>query len=374
MQLKRYPHKLSLKKAMSNYMNWTDVFELLRSKGILVSGFKKSDYAKTGMDFYFSRETYLDLKRRLDGDINYIKSSRFYIPKNQLNHLKECLDSISGKKIDEDDTCVKLIGKADGSWSFQITYNEVKPGMISLLDTTERKIEVNINDHDDVASLDFNIAGTHDHKKVTQLLAKIQEEYKEIKFKLSDIELKKLSKTSRIRLFDEFFQLEDSEWELKKILKLKVNRDNNSNNPTEPPEALNKDLLKGINTALLHGENLIDNEFIKNITKDDFYFTMASMRYDHRDSPDYIDFSIEFKSRPERFEAKITGSGEYEATEKGYTENKKVFPKDRQDHIIFKFQNEFYQIYNFLLSQEKNSISISENEIHFFDETAVSEE
>ncbi|BBP91007.1 hypothetical protein BsIDN1_46250 [Bacillus safensis] len=87
----------------------------------------------------------------------------------------------------------------------------------------------------------------------------------------------------------------------KKINKLKVNRHSKD---LKRKSNLENDLLQGINSALLGGENLIENQFIKTITKENFHFTMTSMRFDNRETPEFIDFSIEFKSRPVRFEAK----------------------------------------------------------------------
>ncbi|MCY8373365.1 hypothetical protein P8868_17000 [Bacillus inaquosorum] len=371
MQLKRYPTKMSLKKAMKNYMNWTDVFEFLRERGILVSAFSKEDYAKTGMNFYFSRATYLDLKQRLDGEINYIKSSRYYIPKEKIDDLKESLSVLTGKKIGSDNTKVTLIDKSDDTWEFHINYIESKPGMISLLDETEKQISVTINNHETFTSLDFNLESANDHKKVTEILTLLQNDNPDVQFSLSDIELDKLSSNNKIALFNEFFDSKNSEWELKKILKLKVNRHTKNINKLQK---LEQDLLQGINSALLDGENLIENQFVENITKRDFHFTMASMRYDSKITAEFIDFSVEFKTRPARFEAKITNSGEYEEAENGMKENKKTFKKDRQNIIIFEFQNEFYNIYKKLLLQQKEETPELSGLLEIVDETAASEE
>ncbi|WP_336737456.1 hypothetical protein [Bacillus altitudinis] len=81
---------------------------------------------------------------------------------------------------------------------------------------------------------------------------------------------------------------------------------------------------------------------------------MTSMRFDNRETPEFIDFSIEFKSRPVRFEAKITSSGEYEETNNGVpTENKKVLNKELQNRITFDFQNQFFILYKQLLNKQK---------------------
>lgn len=361
MHLKNYPYKLHIKKAMKNFMTTGDVFDYLKERGILVSAYTKDDYAKIGMDFYFSRYNYLELKKRIDGDQNYRKSSRYTIPTNQINNLKSALLSFTNTPLDEEDTRVRVIGQKDGNWSFEVKYIEYKPGMINFLDTTERNIEVNINQNGTMTNLDFNLEGPNDHKKVTKILNLIHEENPELKFTFDEIELKKLPKNYRVMLFDNFFKVENNEWELKKILKLKVNRDDTQNPNTD--SVVSNDQLKGINSALLDGENLIENEFVKTIINEEFYFTMATMRFDHRSSPKFIDFSIDFKTRPDRFESKITSSGVYLSDEKGLKENKKVMDSNEQDKIIFQFKNDINDIYNKLLSEYNPLTNIPEVEL-----------
>ncbi|MEC2074565.1 hypothetical protein [Metabacillus fastidiosus] len=327
-------------------MNSTDVFDFLKNRGILVSAYTKEDYAKVGMDFYFSRENYLELKKKIDGEPNYRKSSRYTIPTDQLDDLKDALISISNQLLDEENTKVRVIGSKDGNWSFEVNYTEYKPSMINFLDTTERIIEVKVNQQKGFS----NLEGTNDHKKITQILNLIHEQNKEIKFEFADIDLSKLSEDLRIALFDNFFKVEDTNWELKKILKIKVNRDDT---PNTNPDPIKDEQLQGINSALLDGENLLENKFVKKILEEKFYFTMATMRYDHKTEPKYIDFSLDFKTRPGRFEPKITGSGEYEEDEKGIKEVKKVLDRDEQDDIIFQFKNEIQNIYTNLLNNEQ---------------------
>lgn len=351
MQLKRYPSKLSVKKTIKNFVNWKDSFEFLRERGILVSGFNKEDYANVGTNFYFSRKTYLDLKQRLDGENNFVKSSRYYIPNEKVKDLKESLSAIVGNKFGSDDTKVILIENADDTWEFNVTYTESKPGMISLLDETQRQISVKVNTHDSFTSLDFNLESANDHRKITEILTTLQTQNPDISFALSDIDLEKLNAQNKIALFKNFFELLHDDWELKKINKLKVNRHSKD---LKRKSNLENDLLQGINSALLGGENLIENQFIKTITKENFHFTMTSMRFDNRETPEFIDFSIEFKSRPVRFEAKITSSGEYEETNNGVpTENKKVLNKELQNRITFDFQNQFFILYKQLLNKQK---------------------
>ncbi|MFP3420697.1 hypothetical protein R0K30_15035 [Bacillus sp. SIMBA_154] len=369
MQLNRYPEKTNLFKAMKNYMHWKDIFEYLRNRGVLVSGFSKDDYARVGVNFYFSKETYLDLKQRLDGEINFIKSSRYYIDSEKVDDLKNSISEIVGKNLGNDDTSVVLFDNNDDTWEFEITYTESKPGMIDLLDSTERRIPVKVNTHKSFTSLDFNLESASDHKKVTEILTHIQKENPEVSFALSDIDLEKLDENNKISLFKNFFEMLHSDWELKKINKLKVNR-----HSKDQKKKLD-DLLQGINSALLDGENLIENEFIKTITKKDFHFTMASMRFDNKKTSEYIDFSIEFKSRPVRFEAKILNSGEYEESKDGLIENKKVLNKDLQNSITFDFQNQFFILYKQLLNKQRAEYEeLNLTDDLTLDETAASNE
>ncbi|USK71781.1 hypothetical protein [Peribacillus asahii] len=368
MKLKNYPYRLHTRRVISKFLNTKDAVDYLKERGICVHAFRKDDLAKIGADFYYSMDDFIKLKEKIDSPESYKNSSRINIPHEQLSELKEALISLSMQKIEDDeDTKVHVLSNPDGTWKFEIEYTEFKPSLIDLLDTTHRKIEVNVNDNPDSSSLDFNIINNHDYKKVNEVLAYVHKSSPEIEFNFSEISLSSLTKEKRIQLFNDFFQFDHASWELKKIMKLKVKRDKKQ----QEESALTKDQLEGINSAILDGQNLIKNSFVKSTIENSFYFSMATMRFDNVDTADFIDIVIDFKTRPERCETKITASGIYEEGANGPIETKLVLDALTQDSILFQFKNTLYQIFVELSQQETHEIEIAEDQINFLEDTAT---
>lgn len=140
------------------------------------------------------------------------------MPKEQIVDLKDALLEINGVSLnDEENTTVTVVGNSQDDWKFIIDYTEYKPGLIDLLDQTARRVEVKVNYHQDVCSLDFDTIVSSDHKKFKQVIDYLISTNEDIKLDFSEISLKTLSCEKRIQLFNEFFQHNHHPWEFNEI-------------------------------------------------------------------------------------------------------------------------------------------------------------
>ncbi|MEK4825166.1 hypothetical protein NSS71_11455 [Niallia sp. FSL W8-0951] len=369
MKIKNYPYRSHLRRVLNKHVTTRDVKSFLKEKGILVHAFRKEDLSRIGADYYYSMANIVDLKEKIDSPTNYKKTSRINIPTNQVDELKSTLTSLTGQKLDNDeDTRVTVLSNPDGTWMFEIDYTEYKPSLINLLDVTNRKITVNVNEQGESTSLDFSLLTPHDYKKVTEVIKQVHKNSDDFSFNFSEISLSNLTKKKRISLFDNFFNYKHESWSLVEITKLKVKRDKNDEEETD----ISKDQLAGINSALLDGKNLIENNFVKSTLKNGFYFSMATMKFENQSTPEFIELVIDFKSRPERCETNIVSSGFYEEDGLGIRTIKNLFDTETQNNITFNFKNTLYQIYVELLNSEdvpeEPEINISAEEIELLNE------
>lgn len=380
MQLKKYPNRYHVSKVIEQFMSSKDSLSFFKEKGILVLASQKKDVAKIAADHYFSRESFLKLKGLIETEHNYKKTSRLEIPAVQIDDLKDALKEINGIYLDdEQNTIVSVVETSQDDWKFVIDYIEYKPGMIDLLDKTARRVEVKVNYQQDICSLDFDTVVSSDHKKVMQVINYIENNNKDITLDFSEISLKALSCEERIQLFNEFFSYDHDQWTFVEIKKLKVKRDEDGNRSKESSEPVEKivenDQLQGINSALIDGENLIENRFVKGTLDNGFYFSMAHMRFDKKGTADFIDVAIEFMSRPEKCETKMVSSGYYYNDEKGsVVEETNVIESKLQDPILFEFKNVLFQIFRRLLSDHKGSFSTGNTDVKFLGEEMITGE
>jgi len=64
--------------------------------------------------------------------------------------------------------------------------------------------------------------------------------------------------------------------------------------------------LVGITQAILQGENLRENSFVKNSVRSNYQFTAMTYEFEHLKEPLIIEVKAEFKGRPKVFEVAIT--------------------------------------------------------------------
>jgi hypothetical protein len=353
MSIQNYPKKGHVKRVIRDHITSSDAINYFKGKGIIICAQRKEDLAEIGAQFYFNRSDYIQLKERLEAELNYKKSSRINIKKEQFEGLEEALIALNNKPMkDEDNTRVNVIRTNEGHLKFEITYSEHKPSLIDLLDVTQRKIEVQVNEHEDSYSLDFNHNGPTDFRKIKEVLGYLKDELKDTELQFYEISLNELTKENKIKLFEEFFRFEHEEWKLVEIIKLKVKRDSIE-------EIVASDQLKGINSAVLDGKNLFENTFVKSTLDSGFYFSMATMRLDHREKPEFIDLVIDFKSRPEMCEVRLESSGEYAEDEGEIKEIKKVLPFEVQEELLYNFKNTLSVIFTELKEKTNDTLKLT---------------
>ncbi|PFL36705.1 hypothetical protein [Bacillus cereus] len=339
--VRNYPKKYSVRRVIEEHLSAKDTKEFLQTRGILAICNTKKDLAKVGGDYYLNQKDYEDLKGRMDVEQNYKKSGRISFQKEHLKSLQESFEALGNRCINKDDNTKLTVSKnADGSAKILLTYDEYKPSMIDLLDVTKRQVEIKLNTHGDNCSLDFDMQAAGDYKKVKELTMYITDNDEDITFEFQEISLNELKKSNRIELFERFFKAIDEPWELVEIKKIKVKRDS-----TE--KKIDADQLAGINSAVLDGDNLKENKFVKSTLDKGFYFSMASMRLDHINSNKFIDLVIDFKTRPEMCEVKISHSGVYVAKDDGdgFTELKSVMEGTEQEKLLLEYKNTLYEIF-----------------------------
>lgn len=358
MSMKKYPYRTSVRKVISEFVTSREIVNFYKEKGILIYSQNKKETGRIASDYYMSQKSFIDLKKKIEIEHNYKKTSRISIPNGQVEILKTSLLELQSQPIGEDNAIISVLNNTDDTWKFEVQYTEFKPGMVELLDRTEKKVEVKITSSKESTNLDFDIQSKNDYHKVMEIIEKVNSLNNQVNIDFSEIKLQKLSTGKRIELFNRFFQYDHSPWSFEEIKKLKVKREEEKE-PTDSNGIVTEDKLSGINSAILDGKNLIENSFVKETLETGFYFSMATMRFENISDARYLDLEIEFKSRPEKCETKMVGSGEFlEFGKHDITEEKYVFDEETQDQILFSFKNVLYQIYDQLLNEEIASASI----------------
>ncbi|WP_391203180.1 hypothetical protein [Psychrobacillus sp. L4] len=358
--MKKYPYKNNINKVIEKYIALKDIQDLLKPKGILISASRRKDIANLTKDYYLSQKDFQELKELLDSPNNFKKMGRYMLPSSESEDFRESLESLNGKVLNHNDnTKVNIEILDENKMNVYIQYEEQRPGLIELLETTTKSIVINVDSSEEVCNVNYSLNSTSDYKKVKDLLNHIQ---LDSSYNFRELLLSELETKNRTNLFANFFQYNFKEWEIAKITQIKIKKDSNyrpeqvaeqvaasvaeSSEVQTDNEIMEEVILEGINSALLSGENLIENSFINKVLTQGFYFSMSCIRFDNKNNANFIDFVIDFKSRPERLETRIVESGEYSLDEQGDTiESRRVFSEDIQNQIINEFNDILCKIF-----------------------------
>ena len=353
MFLKKYPSKHSVKKVASEHINNEELKSFLKQRGIFSYCTRKEDLANILSSFYFNGNDYLELKKKMDIEQNYKKTGRISFSIQKKQDLIESLIELNNTTInDSDNTRIAVTRDSSDNLKVTLSYDEYKPSLIDLLDINRRNVTIILNEGGDNCSLDYDINSPSDYKKIKELLANIKVNQEDTEIEFNEITLESLTNNQRVELFERFFRTIQNPWRLYELNKLKVKRNNSE-------QSVSTDNLQGINSAVLDGTNLKENQFVQSTLEQGFYFSMASMRLNHNDETNFIDLVIEFKSRPIMCEVRINNSGRYVLDNTEIKEVKIVLEEELQDTLLMGFKDELHRVYNEILCEDMIDIEVA---------------
>lgn len=364
--LKRYPYKRHIYKVVSdNYMNSSSCKEFLKERGILVFGHGKNELAALNSEFYFDRKDFIEFKDFIIKKDVKLKSTSRNFKKNKLENVKEALFKNNNKIIDEslDMKLTNLDMSDDNNITFSIDYLEIKPGRIDLLDEIPKSIPVRIvSTPDGNLAFDFSYTSSSEASKIIKALELLSGE--DNKFEMTPISLCDLQFNEKIELFDRFFTYEHEDFIIEEIKGLKIKK-NPKISQEEDQKLVTEHDLKGINSAILEGENLRENQFVKSVLQSNYYFSMAKLRFHSinnkiDENKKYFDLCIEFRTNTEYLQLSIEDSGEYEKDSNDNIEEiKKEFKSSLKEDLLNNYKKIIFEIYIYILNR-KNIIDITE--------------
>lgn len=326
----------------------TSLKHILKQKGIIPICTKSEHLSNLVYNHFFSSNTLSKIQDVMNLEKNNIKSTVVIIsPKKDedtQNFLNDLTDEISYiNRMNFDGNEFKNILSNSSSLNFEHLYKKPQKGKISLL--KERTITTNISVTPIKNTNNFKVniqhEGTSESKKFITLLEDLSNKDNSI-LNLERIRLDSLTKQHKIDFFDKFNDYCKTEWTLKDIVDISFDAIDNviSTNGT----------LSGITSAILKGEGLRSNSFVKDSMEQDFVFTSMSYKFEKKDSPLIIILEVNFKHT----DLKINIVKTYEQDDKGKPYISTIPSIEQQKYIDY-FQNKAYDLYSNLLKEQEPS-------------------
>ena len=246
----------------------------------------------------------------------------------------------------------------------QYAFKKKQKGKTQFIDEKDVVIDVivsNLKNNEYKVNIQHDSAG--DSKKVIDLLEKLQnnasEEVEENTklYSLRRITLSSLLPKNKVKLFYEFAHHKYANWRIENINNVNIDRYENE----DEDEIIDADdydetetsisggeLLEGINSVILKGTNLNQNNIVKECEKKGFIFKSMCFRISNINNATAFDLEISFKQR----DLKVNVIRSYTIDENENTEPAWI-DKENQYKYINYFQDIVYEIYSKLLDEQK---------------------
>jgi hypothetical protein len=219
----------------------------------------------------------------------------------------EFLDELRGSSQLNEDVELGAITKEELEGALtakgRMDYIDYKPGRIEFLNKEIRSVEYSVKPLGDNSFQVFVESNKSKDAKTfeTFLIKEVRREIgKDARLDTLDISL--LSSKNTILFFDALAtQAMETEWRFIDVKKIMFRRSDK-----EEEEEVEEKNLKGISRAILEGDDLRNNAFVKQSEKSGYKFTAMTYEYENKNHPYVIDVKAEFKFRPIVFEVGVT--------------------------------------------------------------------
>lgn len=177
-------------------------------------------------------------------------------------------------------------------------------------------------------------------------------------FGIRRITLSSLQKANKVDFFDLFGSYRHTDWKIIDIINVTVNKsesviddesDDNVSEELSANEATGR--LTGISTAILKGDGLCNNEFVKECMEQGFIFSSMCYKFSYRSLPITIDIDVNFKQT----DLKINILKAYMLEDDGRDHPTQLPSSDQGEYIDY-FQNIAYKVYSGLLDKQKAAL------------------
>jgi len=344
----KYPTRYEIEQALGELATRTFLDHFAQIRGVFITKVVQSELAQVMSGFFFEHSDIEEIrksalrihsKNTLAGFIVHSDDEDFDL----VTHLDELRNS---DRIGRDTNLSPLVVEQqdDSRKVFKgtIDYVERKPGRVEFLHEDHRAFDFFVEKIEEgqwQVLIDCNKSA--DARVLEELVNKTTK--KNIRLAILDQDL--LTSEQTIRFFDELATRGLSgDWIFNEVKQLIFRRPKD-----EEEEEVEKSALAGITQAILEGNDLRDNPFVKQSEESGYRFTSMTFEFEHKKRPFVIQIHSEFKGRPKVFEVSISNFKSREGIEE------KLEPFQISENEEMKIRSDFWisakEIYDDLIAE-----------------------
>lgn len=350
--IEKYPNNADIYEVISSKMPFGNSRDFFKKRGMMCVANRRTEIALYCSRLFLGFEDYEEMKSHTESENNYKKICGIEL--ETVTSLPDLATTLSAKRGDTLDEKTKLMIKdvtshGDGTVNCVISYQNKKIGKLDLLRKDDRECTFKIEERGDKKLVLTHHEKNEDYAKIIEVIENISEDLADDeKILPQKITLEKFTIPQRIKFFDRLLSYNYGDWILENVISIKI-RKGEELEDEEFPEIE----LRGINEALLRGDNLRTNEIVKKFEKSGYYFSGIIIKLAHKHDPIKLFVETLFKSKPELPEINIKKSVEVIDD----AEYKKILHINEQEKYLNEFWEILYKIYSGFseeIFQEKN--------------------
>ena len=370
MEIKKYiPNDEFRKTIEDKLISGQALKSILKTKRILPICTNNDSLANLVYKFFFGSELMTQIRDVMNFEQNNLKSTMMNVIPN-YGEKEEFIDSFSEllvksnlQRLPNSKYRLKNIDKKEDSISLQFSYDKFQKGKVELVSHKEVILDVEIlATDDDEYRVSVLHEGISDSKQFFDFLERLSiANGKERNFYLKRITLSRLIKNNKVEFFDKFGKETHNDWKLIDITNITVNKnercvegeESDDDNEGEVKQTEAAGTLTGISSAILTGDKLLNNDFVKECMLQGFIFSSMRYKFEHKKEPLTIQIDVSFKQT----DLKINMVKSTITEDDGNDYISSLSP-NQQTKIINYFQNKAYKIYCDLLKSQESEDSV----------------
>lgn len=351
MSLDRFPRATEVEEAVAKFIGPDYVRAFFQRRGILIVSLGREPFAEIGKRLFLDYDDFEELHDlATTGSPGRSISGFDLVPSDDdedeagvpdtdgfLEALAKTLETVSSP----DYSLYELsIGK-DNILQGTMEYQHRSPGKYELVGKVDSKVEFRVREK---TSSSWEVLFFPERITDQKMLESVVIGSLSKGYQVRQHHLHHLPQKDRIEFFDNFLKYQFSEWHLEDVVGVKVRQpetakveddlDDVSVEPNGEAEELEKDQLRSITEAILKGENLRTNPFVKQFEDSGYYFQAMTIRFKHAKTPVMIDLLVNFKLRPISLELSLDHMFR---VVNGKLDKNSGLPRKKQLEILAKF-------------------------------------
>lgn len=364
MAIQEYVSGEDFKKLIDDKLiNANSIKQILKKRGIFPVYTSQASLSDLVYTIFLGSGVMSEMQQVMNFEQSSSKSTMIVIDPKNVPEDADFITNLSDEflKLQRIPTSVyqlKNIYKTDKDLMLQYCYTKPQRGRIRMADKKEITLDVQISQlADGKYKANIRHEGISESKQFVSLLEEmVRFMGEEPLFAVKRITLDSLQKSNKVDFFDNFGTYQHKEWILVDITNVTVNKsekfidedDSEELTETELEENEPTGKLTGISSAILTGDGLRNNDFVKECMQQNFIFSSMRYKWQHKSLPIVIEIDITFKQK----DLKISITKTWKTEDDGRNYVTPLPESDQSDYINY-FQNIAYLIYSDLIQKQR---------------------